>query len=141
MYLEFTNVRTGILEHQQLQHCFHLGTFAQPIGCEERQGFCIGFQMPHKSIKESMEFYDKLMGDNGNKGGYCCVIYFCNEKQRIPVNVFSLDGNLYDDCYDSSCLFGYVSPFLFASQKRPEIIKKKNELGSFIMGHYEGPMN
>ena len=132
-YIEYKNINTGLTEKQEVTSCFYCGHLD---GNEKRSGSCIGLQIPHKTTKESEEFWNKIHGpfDSSKETP---IAYFCNENCRIPFYIF--DGNGYDESYGSSCLFGYVNPFLFSSKERPLRSQKTHDIGSYIMGFYSGP--
>ena len=134
-YIEFTNLQTGQIETQEVQHCFELAILAEPLGVEFRRGFCLGFQLPHKSMAECRVFWNKIYAPGHNE---IYTAYFCEGKSRIPFYVEC--GNGYDEQYGSSCLWGYVNPCLFASTERPKLLPDKpHSIGAYIMGFYEGP--
>ena len=136
-YIEFTNLQTGQIETQEVQRCFEYGMSQESIGCELRRGFCLGFQMPHRSTAESNAFWNKIHGP-WDETKATPIAYFCDGKSRIPFYIF--DGNGYDERYGSSCLFGYVNPNLFSSTECPKPLPgEAPQLGAYIMGFYEGP--
>ena len=102
----------------------------------EMTGINVGIAIPHKDDEEYKEFRSHLDFNSGFIKVYVTKSF--SERQgdapsvdtRIPVYVH--DGNAYDEAYESSCLFGYISPLSLDDPPTPKH-PEKFKLGSLHM--------
>jgi hypothetical protein len=123
--IEWKDCDGNIKEHS-VDRVFWLAVVPKAYGTLKSWfGINIGISIPHENSSKEKEFYDSIFGTNTYKNEHFTEAYLIGEnKERIPVVIGQANG--YEESMGTSCLFGYFSPLILATDEKP----KMNYFGS-----------